>query len=77
MLVIEKMRLDLPRGFEDRAEHIGRLVVHHLSGMPVQGDLHIARLSLPPVRIHSAASDEQVARQVAQSIQVQVAKSEK
>ena len=75
--MIEKMRLDLPHGFEDRAEHIGRLVVHHLAGMPVQENAHLARLSLPPVRIDPASTDDQVARRVALAIHGQIAKSEK
>ena len=77
MLVIEKMRLNLPEGFEGRAEHISRLVARELGGLSFNGTGHISGLSVSPVRVHQAFSNEEIARQVAHAIHRQVEKSER
>ena len=75
--MIERMRLNLPKGFEGRAEHISRLVARELGGMSFNGTRHITGLSVPPVKVHQAFSDEQIARQVAYAIHSQIAKPER
>jgi hypothetical protein len=76
MLTIDRMRLNLPEGFDHRGKHIGRLVAHKLAGMSLKTSLHIKRLVVPPVQVHPAFTDEQVAHRVAMSIHSQLGKSE-
>ena len=75
--MIEKMQLNLPEGFEGRAEHISRLVARELSGMSFNEARHITGLSVSPVKIHKAFTDERVARRVALAIHSQIEKPER
>jgi hypothetical protein len=77
MLTIDRMRLNLPEGFDDRGEHIGRLVAHKLAGISLKTTLRVKRLSVPPVQAHPAFSDEQVARRVAMAILGRLEKPER
>ncbi|HHD63018.1 MAG TPA: hypothetical protein ENK96_01345 [Desulfobulbaceae bacterium] len=77
MLVIEKMRLNLPAGFEGRVEHISRLVARELGGMSFNEARHITGLSVPPIHIHQTFTDERVARRVALAIHNQIEKPER
>jgi len=77
MLTIDRMRINLPEGFAHRGEHIGRLVARKLANMPLETSLHIDRLSVPPVQVHPAFTDEQVARRVAMAIHSQLGKPER
>lgn len=77
MLIIDRMRLNLPEGFDHRGERIGRLVAHKLAGMSLKTSLHVERLSVPPVQGHPACTDEQVARQVVMAIHGRLAKPER
>lgn len=77
MLTIDRMRLNLPEGFDHRGEHIGRLVTHKLTGMSLKTSLHIERLSVPPVQVHPAFTDEQVAHRVAMAIHSRLGKLER
>ncbi len=76
MLTIDRMRLNLPEGFDHRGKHIGRLVAHKLAGMSLKTSLHITRLVVPPVQVHPAFTDEQVAHRVAMAIHNQLGNSE-
>jgi hypothetical protein len=68
MLKIDRLRLSLPPGFEPLAERIARLVADELAGLPLQGDAHFDRLTLPTVEVGQRATDRQVAGAVAGSV---------
>jgi hypothetical protein len=76
MLTIDRMRLNLPEGFDHRGERIGRLVAHKLAVVSLKTSLQIEKLSVPPVQVHPAFTDEQVAHRVAMAIYSQLGKSE-
>lgn len=68
MLTVDRLRLQLPPAFRDRAGEIARLVAEELATVPMASDLHLDRLVVPPVEIHPQATDRDVARAVAQSV---------
>lgn len=68
MLTVDRLRLQLPPDFRDRAGEIARLVAEELATVPMASDLHLDRLAVPPVEIHPQATDRDVARAVAQSV---------
>lgn len=65
MLKIDRLRIALPPGYEARAERIARLVADELASLPVQGDAHLDRLTLPTVEVGQNASNRQIASSVA------------
>jgi hypothetical protein len=75
VLTIDTLRLQLPAGFERRAERIGRLLGDALAridtGAP--GDLTLDRLAPPPITIAPGASDFDVAAGIASSVCHQIA----
>lgn len=68
MLTVDRLRLQLPPAFRDRAGEIARLVGEELATVSVDGDLHLDRLAVPPVEVPHQATDREVARAVAASI---------
>uniref|UniRef100_A0A831XGF3 Uncharacterized protein n=1 Tax=Geobacter metallireducens TaxID=28232 RepID=A0A831XGF3_GEOME len=69
MLTIDRLRMQLPPSFRDRAGEIARLVGEELATtVSVEGDLHLDRLAVPSVEVSPQATDREVARAVAQSI---------
>ena len=76
MLTIDTLRLQLPAGFEGRAERIGRLLGDALAridaGAPGAA-LTLERLAPPPITIAPGASDRGVAAGVASSVRRQIA----
>jgi hypothetical protein len=68
MLTIERLRLQLPSAFRDRAGEIARLVAEELAAVPMTADLQLDRLTVPPVEVSSLATDRDVARAVATSV---------
>jgi len=68
MLTIDRLRLQLPPAFRDRAGEIARLVGEELATVSVSADLHLDRLAVPPVEVSHQATDREVARTIAQSI---------
>jgi hypothetical protein len=68
MLTIDRLRLQLPPSFRDRAGEIARLVAEELAAGPMAADLQLDRLALPPVEVHPRATDREVARVVAASV---------
>ena len=76
MLTIDTLRLQLPAGFERRAERIGRLLGDALAridtGAP-GAELTLDRLALPPITIAPGASDFDVAAGIAASVHHQIA----
>ncbi len=72
MLRIDRLRLQLPPGFEHRAEGIARLVGDALGRRPVSGDRRIARLAPPAVEITAGTGDREIAGRVAAAIHRQI-----
>lgn len=68
MLTVDRLRLQLPPDFRDRAGEIARLVAEELATVPMAIDLQLDRLAVPPVEVHPQATDRDVARAVAQSV---------
>lgn len=68
MLTIDRLRLQLPPAFRDRAGEIARLVGEELATVSVGANLQIDRLAVPPVEVPHQATDREVARAVVQSI---------
>ncbi len=68
MLTVDRLRLQLPPVFRDRAGEIARLVAEELATVPMAADLQIDRLAVPPVEVHPLATDRDVARAVAQAV---------
>lgn len=74
MLTVDRLRMQLPPAFRDRAGEIARLVAEELATVPVTADLQIDRLAVPPVEVHHLATDREVARAVAQSVGTELGK---
>ncbi|WP_306533331.1 hypothetical protein [Geobacter sp.] len=68
MLTVDRMRLQLPPAFRDRAGEIARLVAEELATVPMTADLRIDRLAVPPVEVTHQATDREVARAVAVAV---------
>ena len=68
MLIIERMQMQLPQGFEHRATTIARLVGESM------GDIHLAenrtldRLTIGPVGVASNATDREIATRITDRI---------
>ena len=76
MLTIGALSLQLPAGFERRAERIGRLLGDALVRIDVGApgaELTLDRLALPPITIAPGASDYDVAAGIASSVRQQIA----
>lgn len=72
MLIIERLRLQLPAGYQQRAASIGRLLTTELARMPLKRNLRLESLALPPVDIAPGAVDGQIARRIAVAMQGQL-----
>ena len=81
MISIDRLRLSLPPQFQHRAAWIARSVATMLASMPQTPgqSVSIEKLSLSPLLIDPAHSDQQVAahiaRNISESIQQRVATS--
>jgi hypothetical protein len=76
VLIIDTLRLQLPAGFERRAESIGRLLGDALARIDTGApgpDRRLDRLALPPLEIAPGASDFDVAAGIASSVRHQIA----
>ena len=71
---IERIQLQLPAGFEQRAETIARLLGDELGQLNWQGNYRIGQLAVAPQVVSPQHSDGQIAGQLAQSIHAQVMK---
>ena len=74
MIRIDLMRLRLPAGYEHRADRIARAVADELGREPVPASAEIASLEAAPVTVPGAASDGDVAREIAGSIRAAMAR---
>lgn len=68
MLTVDRLRIQLPPAFRDRAGEIARLVGEELATVSAGADLQIDRLAVPPVEVSHLATDREVARAVAQAV---------
>ena len=68
MLHIERMRMQLPAGFEHRASAIARMVGESMSEIHLAENLKLDRLSIGRVRVLPNATDQEVAQSVAERI---------
>jgi len=76
VLTIDTLRLQLPAGFEGRAEGIGRLLGDALARIDTGApgpELTLERLALPRITIAPGASDFDVAAGIANSVSRRIA----
>jgi hypothetical protein len=76
VLTIDTLRLQLPAGFEGRAERIGRLLGDALARIDAGAagaELTLERLAPPPITIAPGVSDFAVAAGIASSVSRQIA----
>lgn len=69
MLTIDRLRLQLPPGYRQRAASIGRRLTAELAKMPLRRNLQLESLRLPPVDIAPGADDGQIVRRIAGAVQ--------
>jgi hypothetical protein len=72
VLSIDRMRLELPAGFEGRADRLARLVGEELAAVTVTRGQHLDRLQLEPIAVEAGAGDRQIAGRIATAIQRQL-----
>lgn len=68
MLHIERMRMQLPTGFEHRASAIARLVGESMAQIHPSESRTLDRLSIGPIRVSPNATDQEIAHSVAERI---------
>ncbi len=68
MLQIERIRMQLPEGFEHRASTIARLVGEAIAAIKPSENRTIDNLSIGPVQVSPNATDQEIAHNVAQQI---------
>jgi len=68
MLHIERLRMQLPAGFEHRASTIARLVGESMAEIPFSENRTLDRLSVSPVQISPNSTDQEIAQRVAKQI---------
>ncbi|MCF6324891.1 MAG: hypothetical protein L3J89_11315 [Gammaproteobacteria bacterium] len=71
-LLIDTLNLNLPSGFEGRANAIARETVHYLGGLSVSQSAQLASLNLPSIKISGGEANGVIARRIALAIQRQV-----
>ncbi len=72
MLVIDRLRISLPPGFEHRAESVARLVAAELAALPVAGRRRVERLEVPAVEVAAGDGDRHLAGRLATAIHHQL-----
>ncbi|MFY0568249.1 hypothetical protein ACN28E_31060 [Archangium lansingense] len=74
MLSIDALSLQLPAGFEHRAQAIAHLVGRELASLslPASLSLSLPRLVVPPLTVDPAAPDAQVAAHIAGAIRAEL-----
>jgi hypothetical protein len=68
MLHIERMRMQLPEGFEHRASTIARLVEESMAEIQLSENRTLDRLSISPVQVSPKATDQEIAHSIAERI---------
>lgn len=70
ILRIDRLRLHLPAGFEQRGHTIARQLAAQLAELPLGASATIERLSLPPLPVPAGAPDAWIARQLARNVRM-------
>jgi hypothetical protein len=68
MLHIERMRMQLPAGFEHRASTIARLVGESMAEIHPTENRTLDRLSISPVQVSPNATDQEIAQSITERI---------
>jgi hypothetical protein len=68
MWSIERLRLELPAGYEHRADRIAQLLARELEAVAAPGDVRLDELRLPPIEIDPAAGDSEIAWRIARGM---------
>ncbi len=68
MLHIERIRMQLPAGFEHRASAIARLVGESMAEIHLFENRTLDRLSISPVQVSPNATDQEIAHIVVKQI---------
>ncbi|MCP4433617.1 MAG: hypothetical protein GY806_21775 [Gammaproteobacteria bacterium] len=68
MLHIERMRLQLPSGYEHRASFIARMVGESLAEFQPSENRKLDSLTIGQVQVMPNASDQEIAHNIAQRI---------
>jgi len=71
---IQRLRLQLPEGYEHRASRIVRLVGQALAREPVSHNGETAHLHIGPMALPEGATDRQAADRIARAIRTQLPK---
>jgi hypothetical protein len=72
MWSIEHLRLELPPGYEHRAQDIAARLARELETMSVTGELRLEALKLPPLEIDPASGDSEIAWRIAKAVRAGV-----
>ena len=72
MWSIDHLRLELPPGYEHRGKAIAALLACELEALSVAGDLRLDVLRLPPLEIHPAAGDGEIAWRIARAVRAEI-----
>ena len=75
MLSIDRLRLQLPAGYQHRAADIARQLGEQLGGLDTTGLRSLSRLSVPAVHFDAGASDAELAASIATAIGRQLRRS--
>lgn len=73
MLTIDALQLQLPPGFEHRAERIARLVAEALGALAPRDSATLDDVVLPPLAFAPHAGDADIAAGIAGALQAQLA----
>jgi len=74
VLSIDRLKISLPAGYEQRAGSISRLVAQRLADSPQQTDARLAYLAPPTVSVSRGMNDQGVAHLIADAILAQINK---
>lgn len=69
MIEIDRLSLQLPAGFETRAEDIAREVAQRIAQLRVEADRRMETLKLQAVQVEAGASNGQVVDAVVEQIE--------
>ena len=68
MIHIERIRMQLPAGFEHRSASIARQLGEVLAKQSVSQDVSLESVSISPQSIHASTADEEIAQMIANQI---------
>ncbi len=72
MLIIDRLRLQLPENMQEQAAEIARLVAEELASRPVPGNLRMERLTPTPLEVHPLATSQELASIIADSVHAEI-----